>query len=700
MILKSVFDQGYIGLLKLKNRIVFPPMATALCEKGGFVSQKLVDYHVARAKGGCGLSIVEISGVHPTTMGNGKFGLGLYDDKFIPGLRELARAIKNAGGVPAIQLWHAGRQINGADVFSGYIVAPSPIPCPVCHETPRQLDFNQIKELVESFGDAAARAKEAGFEAVEIHGAHGYLICQFLSGYSNKRDDMYGGILEKRTRFAVEIVRDIRTKTSNYFPIIFRLSADEFVDGGINIGEAKQIVKILERTGVDAVHVSAGNYQSLHYIVPPMDVPVAFNAERAAIIKREISIPVIVAGRINDPLTADKIISASNADFTAVGRGQLADPEFCNKASDDDFSSILKCIACNQGCFDKLFYEKKHISCLINPVCGYERQFSFYSQGSPDYNKEEPGKMYPDKPCKISKKILVAGAGPAGLTAAAILAKSGFQVILCEKSNVAGGQFRLGSMAPDKEIIAEAISTMKVLAEKSGVEIRFQTEVNRNIIEKIHPDVVIIATGSTPVIPDIPYILNERYISDNPLVSDNIHASVQAPVISCDGKPIVPVTSHDVLNGNVSVKQNVAIIGGGITGVETAEFLAKQGKKIIIIEMKQEIAEELSPLRKCFLDEKIKRLKIAIYTGTECTGIGRDFIEIEKNGTKIRLGITESVVFACGTRSENKLEEILKGSQYTFYVTSDALKPGKAIDAISTAAELAKMIYDRFFYYL
>jgi len=202
---------------------------------------------------------------------------------------------------------------------------------------------------VESFGDAAARAKEAGFEAVEIHGAHGYLICQFLSGYSNKRDDAYGGILEKRTRFAVEIVRDIRVKTGNYFPIIFRLSADEFVDGGIDIGEAKQIVKILERTGVDAVHVSAGNYQSLQYVVPPMDIAVAFNAERAAIIKREISIPVIVAGRINDPLTADKIISGSNADFTAVGRGQLADPEFCNKASNDDFSSILKCIACNQG---------------------------------------------------------------------------------------------------------------------------------------------------------------------------------------------------------------------------------------------------------------------------------------------------------------------------------------------------------------
>src|SRR5665647_121171 len=221
MILKSLFSPGYIGALKLKNRVVLPPMATALCDDGGFVSQKLIDYHVARAAGGCGLSIVEISGVHKTTMGNARFGLGIYDDKFIPGLRELAKAIKKAGGVPAIQLWHAGRQINKVNVFSGYVVAPSEIPCPVCNEIPRQLDSREITELVESFGNAAARAKDAGFEAVEIHGAHGYLVCQFLSGYSNKRNDSYGGSIEKRARFAVEIIRDIRSKTSNYYPVIF-----------------------------------------------------------------------------------------------------------------------------------------------------------------------------------------------------------------------------------------------------------------------------------------------------------------------------------------------------------------------------------------------------------------------------------------------------------------------------------------------
>ncbi len=524
MILKSLFSPEYIGILKLKNRVVFPPMATALCDDGGFVSQRLIDYHVSRAEGGCGLSIVEISGVHKTTMGNGRFGLGIYDDKFIPGLKKLAKAIKDAGGVPAIQLWHAGRQINSLDVISGYIVAPSPIPCPVCKEMPRQLSIREINELVESFGDAAARAKEAGFEAVEIHGAHGYLICQFLSGYSNKRDDNYNGSIEKRSRFAVEIIRDIRAKTNSFFPVLFRLSAEEFVEGGININEARQIAKILENAGVDAIHVSAGNYQSLHYVVPPMDTATAFNAERALMIKEVVNIPVIVAARINDPLTADKLISDGKADFTAIGRGQLADPEFCNKALNDDFLKILKCIACNQGCFDRLFYEKKHISCLLNPACGREKEFLFYRQlpefAGTNIAKNASGaesaekisgkaefKMFSCTQLEIPKKILIAGAGPAGLTAATILSDFGFKVIICEKSNNVGGQFRLGSIAPGKEVIADALSAMQLMAEKSGVEIRFQTEVELGVIEGINPDIIIIATGSAPVITRNPLYL-------------------------------------------------------------------------------------------------------------------------------------------------------------------------------------------------
>jgi 2,4-dienoyl-CoA reductase-like NADH-dependent reductase (Old Yellow Enzyme family)/thioredoxin reductase len=699
MILKSLFSPEYIGILKLKNRVVFPPMATALCDDGGFVSRKLIDYHVSRAAGGCGLSIVEISGVHPTTMGNGRFGLGIYDDKFIPGLRELAKAIKNAGGVPAVQLWHAGRQINSSDVISGYIVAPSPIPCPVCKEIPRQLDQREINELVESFGDAAARAKEAGFEAVEIHGAHGYLICQFLSGYSNRRNDNYSGSIEKRSRFAVEIVRDIRAKTSSYFPVLFRLSAEEFVEGGINISESKQIAKILENAGVDAIHVSAGNYHSLHYAIPPMETALAFNAERAQVIKETVKIPVIVAARINDPFIADKLISDGKADFTSIGRGQLADPEFCNKASNDEFSQILKCIACNQGCFDRLFYEKKHISCLLNPACGREREFAFYRPVLPfkgvNANNNLSGisaenitgiaalKMGTGMQDELSKKILIAGGGPAGLTSAAILSAFGFKVIICEKSNNIGGQFKLGSIAPDKEAIADALSAMQTLAEKSGAEIRFQTEVDRYVIERINPDIVIIATGSSPIIPDIPFISYDPFLSKIPSARDDlIHGN----------KSMLPVTSHEVLSGAVTVKQNVAIIGGGITGVETAEFLAKQGKKIVILEMGQEIAPDLSPLRKYFLKEKINNLEISVFTSTKCTGIGSDFIEVEKDGVKMQMGKTESVVFACGVKQDNKLAETLKSMRYPFYVTGDALKPAKAIDAILAAAELARTI--------
>ncbi|MBM3706164.1 MAG: NADH:flavin oxidoreductase, partial [Actinobacteria bacterium] len=456
MILKSLFSAGTICDLKLKNRVVFPPIATALCEPGGIVSKELIDYHVARVKGGCGLSIVEIAAVHPSTIGLGKFGLGLFDDRFIPGLNELCLAIKIAGGTPAIQLWHAGRQINSKDVMTDYIVAPSPIPCPLCREKPKELTIEEIRELIEAYGDAALRAKEAGFEAVEVHGAHGYLVCQFLSNYSNKRNDKYGGSVINRSRFAVEIVKNIKEKTGYKFPVIFRLSSEEFVDEGLDIVQVKQICSILESAGVDAIHVSAGNYQTLHYIVPPIDVPAAFNVKRAAAIKESVNIPVIVAGRINDPIMADRIISENQADFVSVGRGQLADPDFCNKARNGDFGSILKCIACNQGCIGRLFFEKKHVSCMLNPACGRERDFDPVAVEAP-------------------KKILVAGGGPGGLTISWIFSLSGHKVSLCEKSSSFGGQLALAATLPGREVICEAIRVMVGRAKNAGVQLRLQT---------------------------------------------------------------------------------------------------------------------------------------------------------------------------------------------------------------------------------
>ncbi len=654
MILKNLFSHGFINNMRLKNRVVLPAMATALCEPGGIVSERLIEYHAARAKGGCGLSIVELSGIHPSTIGNGKFGLGIFDDKFIPGLKKLSSAINIAGGTPAIQIWHAGRQINSQDVFTGHIVAPSPIPCPVCKEKPKELTILEIEELVDAYGDAALRAKEAGFKAVEIHGAHGYLICQFLSCYSNKRDDRYGGSIASRTRFATEIIKNIKGKTGNMFPLIFRLSSEEYVDGGLDIEQVKQISKILESSGVDALHVSAGNYETFHYVVPSVDVPAALNVKRAAAIKEAVNIPVIVAGRINDPLMADKIISGGQADYISVGRGQLADPDFCNKSINGDFDSILKCIACNQGCIDRLFFEKKHISCLLNPACGREKEFDL-------------------KPVKTPRKILIAGGGPGGLEAAKLLALAGHRVSLYERSSSFGGQLALSGIIPGKEIFSEAVQTMAGLAKKAGASLKIQTEVNRSVIDEAGPDIIIIATGSNPLIPDIVIKGNAgEYIgSDYP---ENI------------------ITVSDILKGIKSVKGHIAIIGGGTTGMEAAEYLAGQGKKVTVLETGDEVAGDIGPLRKPFLLEKIKKFGIDIYTNTKCISIDGSSIEVEIKGLKKRLEGIDSVVFACGVRSENNLEEMLKNSRYKFYIIGDAGRPGKAIDAIWAAADLVLKI--------
>ncbi len=644
---ENLFSPGRIGNLVLKNRVVLPPMATALCEPGGFVSDRLIDYHVARARGGCGLNIVEISAVHPSTAGNGRFGIGIYDDKFLLGLKNLAGAIRNAGGIPAIQLWHAGRQISSSDIFADHIVAPSAIACPVIGEVPEELTPQEIEEIILSFGSAAVRAKQSGFEAVEVHGAHGYLICQFLSAYSNLRYDRYGGTLENRARFASEIVKTIKSMTGKDFPLIFRLSSEEFVEGGLDIDQTKKISRILECSGADAIHVSAGNYETLHYVIPPMEVPAAFNGKRAAAVREAVNIPVIVAGRINDPAIAEKLVSDKDADFVAVGRGQLADPDFCLKAETGRADEILKCIACNQGCIDRLFYEKEHISCLLNPGCSREKEFDQKT-----------------KKIKRQKKILIAGAGPAGLKASVMLAAAGYAVILCESSKDLGGQFALAGKIPGAEKIDEAMLRMGKLAENAGVETRTGSDLDQGTLKEINPDITIVATGSVPVVPEA--------LKDS----------------------VIPAT--EILREEKEAGKNVVVIGGGITGIETALFLANKHKNVTVLEITDNIAKGFSPLRKPFLLKALRDLGIKIFNNANYTKIdlSKNFIEFTAEGFKRSLENIDTIVYACGVKSDNKLVDALNKMGLKYYTTGDAKRASNALNAIWSASDLALHIVD------
>lgn len=642
MILKKLFSPAQIGGLTLKNRVILPAMCTVFANEGGYVSEKLIQYHAARAKGGCGLNIVEIASVHPTSYVPKV--LGIFDDKYLPGLEQLAKAIKEAGGKACLQLWHAGRQVNS--IQTGLpIVAPSAIPCPLCQEMPQELTAGEIKELIVSYGEAALRAKKAGFDAIELHGAHGYLINQFLSPYSNKRTDQYGGSFENRMHFVIEVLQEIRTKVGNEYPILFRMDSDEMVEGGLTLDDAKEIAKGLEKAGVNALHISIGVYQTVFYTIPTIDMPVAFNVDSAAAIKSEVSIPVITVGRINDPLLAEKILEQGKADFVSIGRGQIADPEFCNKAMSDDFDAITKCIGCIQGCFDVIFGSglTQPACCLLNPTVGFEK----------DYEGQT------NKP----KRVLIAGGGPGGLEAAIMLKKRGHEVILCEKDSKLGGQFFIAGVAPRKGEFSRAAEGLGEKVKAVGVDIRLQTMVTPELIDRIDPDYTIIATGSEPIMPGLKGIDRSNVF-----------------------------TAHDILKGNKTAGDRVVVIGGGLVGLETAEFLAKQKKEVTVVEMLDEVGKDMGFIRKVVTSQHIGNAGIRIITNAKCTEIGDCEVQIEKDGKVERLANIDSVVIAVGSRPYNRLEEYLKDSNLAYSVIGDAKSARKALDAIKEAAELANTL--------
>jgi len=434
---EKLFEPIKIGTMEVKNRFVVPPMGTNFANPDGSVSQQLIDYLVSRAKGGYGLIIVEVTAIDPL----GKaipLQPGIWDDKFIPGWKKLVDEVHKYGAKIAVQLHHAGRQTT-REVIGAQPVAPSPIPCPVDREMPRELTTEEVYELIEKFGDAARRARDAGFDAVEVHGAHGYLIAQFMSAYSNKRIDEFGGDFKGRMKFPVEIVKNIRRKVGNGYPVIFRFSGDERVPGGRTIDESRMVARVMEHVGVDALHVSTGVYGSLPWLIAPSAVAPGYNIYAAEEIKKVVNTPVIAVGRINDPLLAEDIIESGKADMVSLGRESIADPEIPNKVAAGRIEEISPCIGCMQACVGYLF-DPNHlkISCLVNPFTGRETELNIEKAEKP-------------------KKVMVVGGGPGGLEAAWVAAKRGHKVTLCEKENTLGGQYRIGAIPPAKQDIMKAL---------------------------------------------------------------------------------------------------------------------------------------------------------------------------------------------------------------------------------------------------
>lgn len=644
---KKLFTPVSIGNIQVKNRIVMPSMVSGQAGQDCKVTEGHIKWYETRAKGGTGLIIVELTPVTPRGKGGSNL-LGIWDDSFIPGLQELTKAVHAHGTKIFIQLCHAGRQTCKQFTGGQLPVAPSAIPCPMYepmfHEVPQEISAEEIEEIIEQFGQAARRTREAGFDGLEIHGAHGYLIAGFMSNYSNKRHDAYGGDLQARLKFPLEIIKNIRHKVGKNFPTSFRLSGNEYVPDGRTIEESKRIAPILEAAGVDCLNISGGVYESFSAIIPPHGTRQGFHTDDAAAIKQVVSIPVITVGRIKSPEVAEEILEQGKADMVAMGRQLICDPDWPAKASAGNFEEIRPCIGCTQGCV--AVGEGEPAGCIYNTAAGREKEAEIILT-------------------KKTKKVLVVGGGPAGLEAARVAALREHQVILVEKAEKLGGRFSLACIAPFKQEYTLAIKWLSSQVKKLGVQVELGTEATPELVDRINPDAVIIATGAVTKIPELPGI---------------------------DRRGVV--IAEDILAGKVGMGTRVAVLGGGGVGCEVADFMAQRGKQVTIVEMLPEIGTPTGiagPVAGVLIPRLI-RYGVNMVTGASVKAITDGGVVVVRDGREETISGIDQVVIAMGVKSVNELAKQLEDKVAEVYIIGDAKEPRTALEATHEGAQAAQMI--------
>jgi 2,4-dienoyl-CoA reductase-like NADH-dependent reductase (Old Yellow Enzyme family)/thioredoxin reductase len=622
LMFKKLFEPITIAKMEVKNRLVMTSISNGFATSNGEVTQRTLDYYAVRARGGLGLLIVEYSNVQP--VGKGCIGtmLGCYSDKLVPGLNLLARTIKENGARAALQLAHSGRQTFPEFTETPTIKAPSPIPLPVPgYPVPEEMTLEDIEQTIEAFGNAGLRVKKAGFDAVEVHGAHGYLPFGFLTPLQNQRTDMYGGSLENRMRFGIEIVKRIREKVGPYFPIGYKLSADEYLEGGITLKESTFFAKELEKAGIDWLQCSAGNYASVHHTIPPMYLPLNHNVHLAEAMKKVLSIPVMTVGGHGDPGMMEKILADGKADMIAMGRQMICDPELPNKIRQGRSDDLRRCIRCNEGC-DGYWFKNYPITCTINPEVGREAEYAL-------------------QPTRLPKRVLIIGGGPSGMEAARVAASRGHDVTVFEKTGKLGGLLKVAAVPGFKGAIREFLLFQERQIRKAGVKVELRREATAEEIRAFAPDTVVVATGRKPIKPSVPGI-------DQDFV----------------------VFSAEVIDGKKAVGDDLLIVGGGYMGCETALFLAQLGKKVTIAEMMEEIALDAEAANRLALAELLHENRVTVRVNLTLHEVREGeavFLNRNQNEEVIK---SDSIILAVGYEAdvsflessiadlENRVEEI------------------------------------------
>ena len=663
-----LFEPILINKLTIKNRINMPAMNLNYCDQYQ-VTDRLVDFYVERAKGGVGMLTTGCATVDEYS--GGVHFMGAHDDKFVPGLRRLATALKKAGTAAFIQLNHLGRYAHSKHIGNKQPFAPSAVASRLTREMPHALTLEEIGQVIDNFAQAGRRVKEAGFDGLEVLCGTGYLISEFLSPLTNQRTDAYGGSLENRMKFGLEIIKAIRKEVGEDYPIVVRMNGNDFMPGGNPRQELQAFAKALVAASVDALNINVGWHEAR---VPQVvtAVPRGTYAFMARDIKALVDVPVMTGHRINDPNTARELIGNGMCDMVCMGRPLIADPYLPVKAKGSKGNEIVHCVACGQGCFDKVFMVENPVQCLCNPRVGREAETRVTLAKKPF-------------------RVMVVGGGAAGMSAALSAAECGHSVVLYESGDTLGGQLFLAGAPPGREEFVELANDLAKQVAVANIRVVLNQSVNEALIAKEAPDAVILATGAIPLTPPIPGI-------DQPHV----------------------VQSWDVLTNKVATGKRVVVIGGGAVGLETALFLAEKGtlsgdalkfllvnraedpetlyrlaskgsKDIVLIEMIAAIGKDVGLTTRWTFMQDIERTGVTLQNNTKALEITPTGVRVEKDG-KISEIPCDSVVLAAGAKSFNPLQEILQKKGISCQVVGDAGQIGLALNAIHDGFEAGRRI--------